>query len=49
VINGTSLASVERAMGAGIRAAETVDGIVRISAGNFGGKLGKFQIRLRDI
>jgi len=49
VINGTSLASVRKAMGAGIRAAETVEGIVRISAGNFGGKLGKFQIRLRDV
>lgn len=47
VINGTSTKSVGNAMGAGIEAARETDGLVRISAGNFGGKLGKFKINLK--
>lgn len=49
IINGTSLKSVKNAMRAGIGAAEDVDGILRISAGNFDGKLGKFKINLKDL
>ena len=49
IINGTSLKSVKNAMGAGIGAAEDVEGILRISAGNFDGKLGKFKIHLKDL
>ncbi|MHA1325939.1 MAG: hypothetical protein ACTSRH_01350 [Promethearchaeota archaeon] len=33
----------------GIEAAVKVDGVNRISAGNYGGKLGKFQYRLHDV
>jgi formylmethanofuran--tetrahydromethanopterin N-formyltransferase len=49
VVNGTTLKSVKRAMAAGILAAEETDGLVAISAGNFGGKLGKFNIHLKDL
>ena len=49
VINGTGTKSISRAMGAGIDAASGTDGLVRISAGNFGGKLGKFNIHLKNL
>jgi formylmethanofuran--tetrahydromethanopterin N-formyltransferase len=49
VINGVSLESVKKAMKAGIEAALKVDDVVRISAGNYGGKLGKHNIRLREL
>jgi formylmethanofuran--tetrahydromethanopterin N-formyltransferase len=46
VINGTSIEAVTKAMKAGIEAVRKVDGVVRISAGNYDGKLGKHKIRL---
>jgi formylmethanofuran--tetrahydromethanopterin N-formyltransferase len=49
VINGTSMEAVKKAMKAGIQSANKVDGIVRISAGNYGGKLGKHKIYLREL
>jgi len=49
VINGMSLDSVRKAMKAGIEAARYVNGVVSISAGNYGGKLGKFTINLREL
>jgi len=49
VINGLTLESVKEAMRSGIKAASTVEGVVRISAGNYGGKLGKYKIYLREI
>jgi formylmethanofuran--tetrahydromethanopterin N-formyltransferase len=48
VVDGLDEPSVARAMAAGIRSA-CRDGIVRISAGNYGGKLGKHQFHLRRI
>jgi formylmethanofuran--tetrahydromethanopterin N-formyltransferase len=48
VIDGADEASVAKAMVVGMRAAAG-DGIVAISAGNYGGKLGKFQFRLHDL
>ncbi len=47
VINGLSVESVTAAMAAGIRAA-CCPGVVAIGAGNYGGRLGKYQIHLRD-
>jgi formylmethanofuran--tetrahydromethanopterin N-formyltransferase len=41
--------SVKEAMKAGIGAVMNVDGVVRISAGNYGGKLGEFKIHLREL
>jgi formylmethanofuran--tetrahydromethanopterin N-formyltransferase len=49
VINGVSLEAVKEAMKAGIRSASKVDGVVRISAGNYGGKLGKHRIYLQEL
>jgi formylmethanofuran--tetrahydromethanopterin N-formyltransferase len=45
VIDGLDVAAVEAATRAGIRAA-CIPGIRRISAGNYGGTLGQFQIHL---
>jgi formylmethanofuran--tetrahydromethanopterin N-formyltransferase len=49
VINGTSLEAVKEAMRAGIQAAANVDGVTQISAGNYGGKLGKHKIYLQEL
>jgi len=49
VINGISMEAVKKAMKAGIQSASKVDGVVRISAGNYGGKLGRHKIRLRGL
>ena len=48
VIDGLTLDAVERATAAGLRAG-ALPGIVRLTAGNYGGKLGPFHIRLRDV
>lgn len=49
VINGTSLENVKKAIKAGAEAAMNVDGVTRISAGNYGGKLGEYKIALRGL
>ena len=49
VINGISLEAVKEAMTVGIQAAAKVDGVVKISAGNYGGKLGRHKISLRGL
>lgn len=48
VIDGLTLEAVERATAIGIRAG-CREGIVAITAGNFGGKLGPFHIQLREV
>ena len=48
VIDGLDVASVEEAMRRGMKAAAT-DGIVKITAGNYGGNLGQFKIGLHDL
>jgi formylmethanofuran--tetrahydromethanopterin N-formyltransferase len=48
VIDGVDESAVARAMAAGIRGAAG-EGVVAISAGNYGGTLGKFQFRLHDV
>jgi formylmethanofuran--tetrahydromethanopterin N-formyltransferase len=52
VIDGLTDADIRVAMRAGIAAAcalGAANGIRRISAGNYGGKLGQFHFRLRDV
>jgi len=49
VINGVSLDAVKKAMKAGIEAVLDVDGVVKVSAGNYGGKLGDYKIYLREL
>ena len=36
-------------MAIGIKAAVTVPGVKKITAGNYDGKLGKYQFRLHDL
>jgi formylmethanofuran--tetrahydromethanopterin N-formyltransferase len=49
VINGVSIEAVKKALKAGIEAALEVNCVEGISAGNYGGKLGKFKINLREL
>jgi len=50
VIDGLTLEAVGQATAAGTRAgAQAGKGIVAITAGNYGGKLGPFHIRLHDV
>jgi formylmethanofuran--tetrahydromethanopterin N-formyltransferase len=46
IINGRDLASIEKATHAAIEAARPTSGLLRISAGNYGGRLGKSFIYL---
>jgi formylmethanofuran--tetrahydromethanopterin N-formyltransferase len=49
VINGTSIDAVRKAMRAGIEAALNVEGVAKISAGNYDGKLGDYRIYLQEL
>ena len=49
VINGLSVEAVKRAMSEGVKAAASVSGVVRISAGNYGGKLGPYKAFLKEV
>jgi formylmethanofuran--tetrahydromethanopterin N-formyltransferase len=49
VIDGLSEVAVAAAMKAGLEAASASPGVLRISAGNYGGKLGPYHFRLHDL
>jgi len=49
VINATSLNAAKEAMKAGIRTTLDIEGVVRVAAGNYGGKLGEYKIYLREL
>lgn len=49
VINGVSMSAVKDAMKVGIEASLGVDGVVKVSAGNYAGRLGKYKIYLREL
>jgi formylmethanofuran--tetrahydromethanopterin N-formyltransferase len=49
VINGLTLKDVKNAMREGLRAAARTAGVVRITAGNYGGKLGPYKAFLKDV
>jgi formylmethanofuran--tetrahydromethanopterin N-formyltransferase len=46
IINGRDLATVSKATQAAIAAALDVPGLIRITAGNYGGRLGKSWVWL---
>ncbi len=48
VVDGSDENAVSEAMKVGIHAAST-DGVLQITAGNFGGKLGKYKFHLKDL
>jgi formylmethanofuran--tetrahydromethanopterin N-formyltransferase len=49
VINGLDIDAVKRAMAEGIKAAVKVPCVERISAGNYGGKLGPYKAHLKEV
>jgi formylmethanofuran--tetrahydromethanopterin N-formyltransferase len=49
VINGLNIDTVKRAMSEGIKAAVKVPSVVKISAGNYGGKLGPYKAFLKEV
>ncbi len=49
VFNGLDIDSVKIAMLKSIQGIINMDGLIKISAGNYGGKLGKFKIHLREL
>ena len=49
VISGVSMQAVKDAMKAGIEASLAVDDVVRVTAGNYEGKLGEYKIHLREL
>ncbi|MBN1800310.1 MAG: formylmethanofuran--tetrahydromethanopterin N-formyltransferase [Candidatus Lokiarchaeota archaeon] len=49
ILDGATEDVIKKAMKLGIEAAVKVPGVRRISAGNYGGKLGKFQYKLHDL
>ncbi|NVM31102.1 MAG: formylmethanofuran--tetrahydromethanopterin N-formyltransferase [Candidatus Helarchaeota archaeon] len=49
VLNGISLEKVKEATAAGIKAAVQVPGIKKITAGNYGGTLGKHEVVLKEV
>jgi formylmethanofuran--tetrahydromethanopterin N-formyltransferase len=49
VIDGVSEEAVKEAMRVGIQAAVKAPGVLKITAGNFGGTLGKYQFQLKDV
>jgi len=49
VINGLNLDVVKKAMAEGIKAAVKASGVVKISAGNYGGKIGPFRAYLKEV
>ncbi len=49
VLDGATEEAIKKALKVGIEAAVKIPGITRISAGNYGGTLGKFQYRLHEI
>jgi len=49
VMNGLDLNAVKQAMAEGIRAAAEVSGVLRITASNFGGKLGPYKVYLKEV
>ncbi len=49
VINGLTLDAVKNAMKQGVTAAASTPGVVKISAGNYGGKLGPYKAFLKEV
>ncbi len=49
VINGLNQKVVKKAMAEGIKAAVKVPGVVKITAGNYGGKLGPYRAVLKEV
>jgi formylmethanofuran--tetrahydromethanopterin N-formyltransferase len=49
VINGLTVETVKKAIREGVKAAACVEGVIRISAGNYGGRLGPYKVFLKEV
>jgi formylmethanofuran--tetrahydromethanopterin N-formyltransferase len=49
VIDGINIDSVKKAIKAGIEAVLDIEGVTRITAGNYGGKLGQYKISFSEL
>jgi formylmethanofuran--tetrahydromethanopterin N-formyltransferase len=49
VIDATDLDTMKKALKAGIESVKDIEGITRISAGNYGGKLGQYKIPFSEL
>ncbi len=49
VYDGISLQAIKQATKAGIEAVLNINGVVKVSAGNYGGKLGEYKIPLLEL
>jgi formylmethanofuran--tetrahydromethanopterin N-formyltransferase len=49
VVNGLTVEAVKKAMGEGIKATINVPGVLKVSAGNYGGKLGPYKAFLKEV
>ncbi len=49
VYDGMSLDAIKEATKVGIKAVVDIEGVVRVSAGNYGGKLGEYKIQLNEL
>jgi formylmethanofuran--tetrahydromethanopterin N-formyltransferase len=49
VINGLTIEAVKEAMKKAIQTVDGMEGLVKISAGNYGGKLGRHKIYLKEL
>lgn len=49
VYDGMSLDAIKEATKVGIKAVVDIEGVVRVSAGNYGGKLGEYKIQLSEL
>ena len=49
VFNALDIESIEKTMKAVIESIIYMDGLIKISSGNYGGKLGKYKIWLREL
>ncbi len=49
VINGLEMDAVKKALQVGIEAVTAVEGVVKVSAGNYDGKLGEYKIDFKEL
>jgi formylmethanofuran--tetrahydromethanopterin N-formyltransferase len=49
VFDGMNVEVIKKALKAGIEAVLDVEGVVRISAGNYGGRLGQYKIPFSEL
>jgi formylmethanofuran--tetrahydromethanopterin N-formyltransferase len=49
VINALTLEDAEKSLIEGIKALNGVDGVIKVSAGNYGGNLGKYKFYLKEV